>query len=304
MSGQRIACLGECMLELSQAAGGQTRFGFGGDTLNTAVYMARALEHESGTVSYVTALGTDPFSDEMVRAWQAEGVDCTYVSRLENALPGLYLIATAEAGERSFFYWREQAAVRALLDDGRDQILADALVDFNLIYIPGISLAVFAGDRRDSLFRLLEGCAHAGVRIAFDTNYRPRLWQDAAEARACYERIGRICYYALPSLDDELVLFGEGQAHDSLKRWRDLGASEVVVKAGAHACHIDSRGHQIEIPPQKVERPVDTTAAGDAFAAAYLVGRLLDRPPEESANAAHRLAGEVIMHPGAIIARD
>jgi 2-dehydro-3-deoxygluconokinase len=46
---------------------------------------------------------------------------------------------------------------------------------------------------------------------------------------------------------------------------------------------------------------VDTTAAGDAFAAAYLAGRLLGWPADQAAAFGNRLAARVIAHPGALI---
>src|SRR3546814_19988422 len=79
---RRIAAIGECMIELTDAgtapngAGGLRR-GFGGDTLNTAVYMARIARTGAGPgigVDYVSPLGDDPFSDEMLAAWRAEGI--------------------------------------------------------------------------------------------------------------------------------------------------------------------------------------------------------------------------------------
>ena len=48
---------------------------------------------------------------------------------------------------------------------------------------------------------------------------------------------------------------------------------------------------------------VDTTAAGDSFAAAYIAARLAGADPIEAARAGHRLAGVVVCHPGAIIPR-
>ena len=48
---------------------------------------------------------------------------------------------------------------------------------------------------------------------------------------------------------------------------------------------------------------VDTTAAGDSFAAAYIAARLAGADPVEAARAGHRLAGVVVCHPGAIIPR-
>ncbi|MBE8219355.1 sugar kinase, partial [Leptospira borgpetersenii serovar Ballum] len=73
MSEHKIAVIGECMIELSEK-GAQMNRGFGGDTLNTAVYIARVVGPQALSVHYVTALGKDPFSQQMLDAWQAENV--------------------------------------------------------------------------------------------------------------------------------------------------------------------------------------------------------------------------------------
>ena len=44
-------------------------------------------------------------------------------------------------------------------------------------------------------------------------------------------------------------------------------------------------------------------AAGDGFNAGYLAARLAGRDPAQAAGAAHRLAGDVIRHPGALVPR-
>jgi 2-dehydro-3-deoxygluconokinase len=47
----RVACIGECMIELSELGDGRLLRTHGGDTLNTAVYLARlGIE-----VDYITA---------------------------------------------------------------------------------------------------------------------------------------------------------------------------------------------------------------------------------------------------------
>ena len=109
---KRVACIGECMIELKQAAGGLFSRGYGGDTLNTAVYLARL----GVAADYITALGDDPLSDEMIAGWAAEGVGTKRVMRLPGKLPGIYMIQTDDKGERRFFHWRESAAARSLMD--------------------------------------------------------------------------------------------------------------------------------------------------------------------------------------------
>src|SRR2546423_15649665 len=104
----RVASIGECMIEMKQAEagkGGLFSRGYGGDTLNTAVYLAR-LEVK---VDYLTALGDDALSDEMIAAWTAEGVGTRRVLRLPGKLPGLYMIQLDAKGERPFFHWRGSA---------------------------------------------------------------------------------------------------------------------------------------------------------------------------------------------------
>ncbi|HEC5172297.1 TPA: sugar kinase, partial [Escherichia coli] len=53
---KKIAVIGECMIELSEK-GADVKRGFGGDTLNTSVYIARQVDPAALTVHYVTALG-------------------------------------------------------------------------------------------------------------------------------------------------------------------------------------------------------------------------------------------------------
>ena len=119
-----IAIIGECMVEL-QRQNNDIRQGFGGDTLNTAVYLARQLPADCGKVHYVSALGTDNFSQSMIDTWQQEGVDTSLVQRLANKMPGLYFIDTDSHGERSFSYWRSDAAAKYWLEtEQTDAVLA------------------------------------------------------------------------------------------------------------------------------------------------------------------------------------
>ena len=105
----RVVAIGEVMVEL--ARGGDNRFGMGcgGDTFNTAIYLARA----GIDVGYATALGDDPYSDAIVSLASAEGIKTDLMLRVPGREPGLYIIETDNKGERRFTYWRDQAPARA-----------------------------------------------------------------------------------------------------------------------------------------------------------------------------------------------
>ena len=176
----KLATIGECMLEAVAGEplfGNNMAFGFGGDTLNTAIYMYRAIPANTNmSISYVTALGNDPCSDQLVDAWRKEGLDDHLVFQLAGRLPGFYLIHNDLRGERQFFYWRQQAAARSLLDNGRDQIIAKGLSGFDLVYLTGITLAVLAQHNPAPMLSLLQQLADGGTQIAFDPNHRDMLW--------------------------------------------------------------------------------------------------------------------------------
>jgi len=302
----RLAAIGECMVEATlDRAGpfaGPARLGFGGDTLNTAVYARRCLPEAAG-VAYVTALGDDVFSESMLAAWQDEDLETELVYRLAGRRPGFYAIATDEAGERSFYYWRQEAAARSLLEDGRDADLAARLQGTDTVYLSGITLAILGEAGRSRLLDLLQNLRKAGATVAFDGNHRPALWPEPAAAQAAYQAIGRLTDIALPTFDDEAALHGDESVDATAERWLGWGAREVVVKRGAEGCTVVTPQDRVAVPGRPVETVVDTTAAGDSFNGAYLAARLLGETPAEAATRGCALAAEVIQHQGAIVPR-
>jgi 2-dehydro-3-deoxygluconokinase len=292
-----VASIGECMIELKPAAGGLYSRGYGGDTLNTAVYLARL----GIGVDYITALGDDPLSDEMVAGWKAEGVGTGRVLRLPGKLPGIYLIQTDDKGERRFFHWRENSAVRRLMDLPETDGMLASLASYDLVYLSAITLSLYSGEARARLFAALRRARNRGTRVAFDTNFRVRLWPDLDLARAVYRDAFAATDIALASTEDLLPLYPGESSEGLLAR---ISSPEAVLKLAEPVSILRFEGVSREVKAEPVTEPVvDTTAAGDSFAAAYLAARLQGADSVEAARAGHRLAGVVVCHPGAIIPR-
>lgn len=284
------------MLELSQD-GSNWRLGYGGDTLNTAIHLAR-FGHD---VAYLTALGDDPFSHDLRDRWQAEGLDCSMVLADPRRHVGLYAISNDISGERSFTYWRDNSAARAMLSLPGMPAALEAAAKADLLCFSLITLAILPADAREQLLSLARQVRANGGQVAFDGNYRPKLWIDAVEARAARDAVIALADIGLPTLDDETALSGERDAATVAAHWTSLGCREPVVKLGAKGCRL-ADGNLIA--PLAGLSPVDTSGAGDAFNAGYLSARFRGSDPTQAALAAHRLAGWVIMHRGAIPSGD
>ena len=293
----RVASIGECMIELKQAENGLYSRGYGGDTLNTAVYLARlGIE-----VDYITALGDDPMSDEMIAGWAAEGVGTSRVARLKGKLPGIYLIKTDDAGERRFFHWRESAAARSLMDLPETDDILDSLSTYDVVYLSAITLSIYSAQGRAKLIGALGRARKGGARIAFDTNFRARGWPDPDVARAVFDEAFAASDIVLASTDDLLPLYPYESNEQLMARIR---CSETVLKLVQPGSIVRFEGASREVIAEPVTRPVvDTTAAGDSFSAAYIATRLGGAEPAEAAQAGHRLGGVVACYPGAIIPR-
>jgi 2-dehydro-3-deoxygluconokinase len=295
----RIVCCGEGMVELSGARGQgreQWQLGHGGDTLNTAIHLARA-GHD---VALLTALGTDPFSDRLRQAWASEGLDTSLVLTHPSRKPGLYAIVTDEAGERSFAYWRETSAARAMFalpasDEARARASEAQLLFFSLI-----TLAILPPEGRESLLALARKVRANGGLVAFDGNYRPGLWSGPEQAPAARDEAIAVSQIGLPTLEDEQKL-GGAEAAGVAAHWQKLGCDETIVKLGADGCLLPDG---TLVAPDQVLAPVDTSGAGDAFNAGYLGARLLGEDIADAARAGHALAGWTIMRSGAIPPRD
>lgn len=289
-----VAAIGECMIELSRRDGGWN-LGFSGDTFNT-LWAMRALLPDDAVTDFVSAFGQDPFSQQQLDFMTQAGIGQAASPVVADLHPGIYAIDLKD-GERSFTYWRDNAAARRLAD--APDLLRQSLDGRDLIFLSGITLAILSPEKRTALIDALAQSKADGATIAFDPNYRPRLWSSLVETRQALAEILPLVDIALPTFDDEALLYGDTDPRKTADRFVAAGIAEIVVKNGTQDALACYQSKELSVPVLRIAQPLDTTGAGDAFNGGYLAARLSGLDIAHSISCGHALAGQTVITQGA-----
>lgn len=298
----KVVSIGECMLEVQANGFGPAVLSYGGDTFNTAVYLRRCSSPDAIEVGYATGLGDDPLSQKLMDEWAELGLDLRQTRKIAGKLPGMYLIETDDNGERRFHFWRESSAARSYFDIDISPLEVEA-DQIDCFYFSGISLAILNADARQKLFSLLASQKAKGKQVVFDNNYRPRLWPNKLTTQQVFKEALAVSTLAMITADDHKDVYELHTMDEAVVHAQSLDVEEIVIKRGAKPTLVRAKNSNNweEAATQVIEKVVDTTAAGDSFAAGYLSKRLLGATPLIAADFGNRVAACVVQHRGAII---
>ncbi|MGI9371854.1 MAG: sugar kinase [Hyphomicrobiales bacterium] len=297
-----LLAIGEVMAEIRKSSSSDThstfQVGFAGDTFNTAVYCKRTLA-DRGSVGYFTRVGKDSLSTGFVEMAKREALDVSHVVPDPNRLIGIYSVTTDETGERSFSYWREHSAARQLFSD--DEAIHQ-LPDASIYYLSGITLAILSPPARARLMNHLSKVSDTkSALVAFDSNYRPGLWENQTIARQVIGDMWDIADIALPSIDDEMELFNDASEDAVIIRFAKRNWNACAIKRGVRGPVTTSTNHKFSLEFSAALNVVDTTAAGDSFNGGYLASLLRNEDEAARLRCGHNIAVEVVGKSGAII---
>ena len=295
----RVAVVGEMLIELAREADGRFRLGYVGDTFNVAVYLARG----GIETAFVTALGEDPYSDAVIALATAEGIAGDLMLRICGRVPGLAVLETDASGARH----PANGAAKRLCGTSSSCRIGGASPKVwprrSSVFLRHHPLALFQCRARpfprDPRSDPSQGRENR-VRRKFPATRLAR--GPLSRGTVFIEALKRVDI-ALPTYDDEAVLWGVPSPEATVARLQAFGIAEIVVKNGPSSALLAAGGKTELIPVPEVVVPVDSTAAGDGFNAAYIAARLAGERPAQAAGAAHRLAGQVIRHRGALMPR-
>lgn len=259
-----LLCMGEPMLEFNQLPAnpdGSRHYleGHGGDTSNAAIAAAR----QGASVGVITALGRDMPGDSFMALWAREGVDTSAVLRSDRGPTGVYFV-THDSDGHHFLHYRTGSAAACYRPD---DLPVEAIAQGRILYISGISQGI-STSACDAVFAAIDIAVSHGIKVAYDTNYRPRLWPPARAAAVMHAAMARVDY-AMPGVEDVRTLTGLIDPDEMLDFYLRLGCKVVVLKMGEQGAYVGTADGRVRIPAYVVA-PVDATGAGDTFCGSFL----------------------------------
>ncbi|MBQ7125614.1 sugar kinase [bacterium] len=290
-----IGIIGECLVELSTncslADTSTLNKYYGGDTVTTAVTVARLKD----SVSYITKIGKDGFGDFILNSLTRENIDTSFI-QTNNEQNGMYVISKSETGRDLLYYKRKTAATKLALDD----LSTDDISKFKLIYSTGVVQSLSAG-ARELIRESFKAAKENDVITAYDPNYSS-CFMNSDSIKECFEEIIEYSDIVFMSMKNNSINFCEiNSAENIIKYLADKGVKVVVIKS-----HIDNgyyTGYNGAITFTEfynTQKAIDTTASGDVFNGGFLYAITNGYTPSDATKFAAIVSGLQTQNYGAI----
>lgn len=235
---------------------------------------ALALRQWSISPYLLACIGQDDFAAFLLRTLANYGVDVSNVQRTSAALTGLLYINVTPNGQRTFFGSRgANRFLRRMPNACRmlSRAIAVSLMGYSFLD-PGPEAAAK---------QLLQAVRAHGGWVSLDIGMEP-----SEQIPSKILQIVKQVDLLFVSRDEATLLTGIRDPRKSFRQLEKAGAGNVVMKLGKRGCLIRHEGKLCQVPSFAVST-VDTTGAGDAFAAGFLQARLRGWPHDEAALAAN-----------------
>ncbi|MCC6065327.1 MAG: sugar kinase [Thermofilum sp.] len=278
MSGVEVVCAGEILVDVIPREVGPYREGtllevhFGGAPANVAVGVARLGRRSA----FVGSVGKDPFGDMLAEYLASEGVYTGWLAR-KDARTSLAFVVAKPQGERDFFFYRPPwvATADAMLEDG--DVDWEAVRKVKVVHVSGVALS--QPPLRDTVLKLMEVARSAGAHVSLDPNYRADIWLGGVErARLEFKNALQRSTVVMLGYDEMEPLLGTSDYREAAEKLLSMAPhlEYAAVRLGSRGAYVATRrGERVLVEAFKVP-VVDTTGAGDAWAAGFIVFALLE----------------------------
>jgi sugar/nucleoside kinase (ribokinase family) len=251
----------------------------GGCALNTASVLVRL----GVTADVVGKVGVDPFGDFVLELLDERGIGRRGVVQDASVPTSATVVLVDSAGERTFLHLPGANGKLA-----PSELAEDTLFSGRILHVAGAQ--VMPELDGEPMAALLENAKARDLTTTLDT-----VWDATGRWERLLPSLPHVDLFA-PSLAEGSAISGR-EAPESVAAWlRERGVGTVALKLGAEGCFVSSETFEGFVAAPEVPA-VDSTGAGDAFAAGLLFGHLAGWPLERSAafaNAAGALAATAV----------
>lgn len=252
----------------------------GGDAANEAVVLAR-LGHG---VQLMCGLGADGTAAYIRAAVSASGVDMSCSVQASEGGSAVNVIVVQPDGQRNFInsgippaasFTPRLEAVKGM------RVVSMASLFLPPFHDPQVCVAVARAAKEAGAILCQDVVMQPGSRLG-----------DIAPALAWAD-------YIFPNEEEARQLTGKEELEDIADVFLETGVKNVIIKTGAKGCFVKNGQGSFTVPACRVARPVDTTGAGDNFAAGFISALLQGKSLGECCRWACGVAAVAIKSMGA-----
>lgn len=260
----------------------------GGDALNESVILSR-LGHRA---ALVTKLGRDVPGDYLLRALADEGVDTGLTVREAGLDTGVNVVLVTPDGERRFITNRNGSLRRLALEDILPALDSPQIRTAKIACLASLFVSpMLTLDDAGALFGRLKA---SGLILCADTT-RPKNGETVRDLAPLLPFID----YFFPNHSEAQALTGEADPAAIADAFLGLGLRHLALKLGGGGCYLAGEGVRTVVPAWPGANCMDTTGAGDAFAAGFIAGLLEGRDFVDCARLANAVASVSVEAVGA-----
>ena len=259
------------------------RMRIGGDAINESTVLAR-LGHRP---MLTTVLGDDGVADFIEKHCEREGVLLHAARRVEMDT-GINAVLVGPDGERSFITNRNGSLRRLSAGEVLHVFETEGFRQARLVCLASMFVSPLL--TIDDMTEIFARARKAGKIVCADSTKRKN-GETLADAACALEHLD----YFMPNLEEARLLTGLDSPEDVADALLEAGVKNVALKLGGEGCLLKNARERYAVPCYPVKKCLDTTGAGDTFAAALQAAVLEGRSFVECgafANAAASLCVE------------
>lgn len=282
-----VCPVGENVFEKGSVSVDTIKISTGGDALNEATVLARLLE-EPGSVELLTLVGRDKAGSMILEHCRKEGIRTELITEDSSIETGVNVVMVQNDGSRSFFT-NPKSSLRKLALRHFSGFFSDWHGE-GIFCLASIFVSPELGG--SELADIFGRAKQAGMIVCADMTKckNGETTKDICKALSYVD-------YLFANEEEAAMVTGESRVEEMADCFLACGVGTAVIKCGAGGCYVKNREISGQFPAVPGTNCVDTTGAGDSFAAGFLWGLLEGRTLQECicrANTCGALATETV----------